>query len=307
MALVEICNSTYPHLPLYQFGKRYLKHRFKDKIICEECLYDYHNEVSDMLSTEIFNCINHVDMMSMINNHEIPRNDSLSFTFEKTLLHDFMKYILPIKFELYIHFTYEEIIRHIDTNYLEAYSSISTASNKPLTSIRIARATIKPIVCDSSYPSFSMTLDIRKDDTQEIIGSQIYQYMTSFIDSFFTDIPDNAVIALMDSKNSPAYASSATASSPKCSTCNSDAYFENYIYKNNVYCLNCMYAIVVKAAVDANISNEIGLSVDVNNTSTYAIVNSQEYKRSAIDKYIAVMKSFGANPNISHCMITVTG
>ena len=309
MALTEICDSSYNHLPLYQFGKKYFKHRFKTKIICEECLSEYLEEVSNNLSNEIFSCLKNVDMLAMITTSDVYRTENFSFTFEKELDDTYMQYILPIKFDMNISFTYDKLKTYKDTDYLEMTSADSIYTKSPLlTSIRIARANIKPIVCDSTYPSFYISLDIHKSDKIEVIKNQIFEYMYSFVKSFFTQIPDVEVIKLMNDKNPSAcnYAS-ASACGPTCSKCNINVSSENYIYQNNMYCLDCMYGIVVQSAVDNNISTDIGLGVDVNNTSTYAVVNSAEYKRSVIDKYINVMKSLGANPNISHCMMVITG
>ena len=241
MALVEICNSTYNHLPIYNFGKKYFKHRFKNKIICDECLDAYYKEVADTLSSEIFNCLKNVDMQSRFVTNDVHRIENFSFTFEKELINTYMQYILPIKFEMNVYFTYENLKRYMDSDYLDMATAISAVTNAPLTSTRIARVTIKPIVCDSSYPSFNIGLDIRKTDNLETIGTQIFEYMNSFVNSFFTQIPDNEVIMLMNDTTSSTYTSSASTCGMKCSKCGVAVSMENYIYQNNIYCLDFMY------------------------------------------------------------------
>jgi hypothetical protein len=65
-----------------------------------------------------------------------------------------------------------------------------------------------------------------------------------------------------------------------------------------------MYGMIVDLANDNNITDEVGLSID-KNSLTYSIVNSDEWKRSVISKYINVMSSYGVNMNIVHYVMTL--
>lgn len=305
--LVEICNSTYSHMDLTSFGKKYYRHRFKDKIICEECLNAYLDMTSKMLAWEIFNCTKNVNMQAMILTADVNRSDSFSFNYEKSVNNNFMQYILPISFKLSISFNYEKLKEYNKSE--DDYNTLSTAiaANSPLTATRIARVNITPIVCDSSYPAFNLYLDIRENDVEEVISSRIELYLRSFIASFFMELPELIIQTLMDKKGSTEYSSSCSAATtaPACSKCSVDVSNEQYIYNNKLYCLDCMYDIIVQSSIDNNITDLVGLSSTGSTTTHYAIVNSVDWKRSIIDKYINAMRSFGVNPNITHVRMTL--
>ena len=306
MSLVEICNSTYNHAPIESFGKKYFKHRIKDKIICVECMGAYLDEAAKTLAREIFKCVTNVDMQELTKTSDVDRTECYTFTYQKSLITDFMKFILPLTFELNISFTYDKIQKYMDTDYLDSHS-ISAVTNSPVTAIRIANARITSIVCDESYPKFYLSLDIRKNDSEEIIMNHIFQYLDRFVHTFFTEIPDIGVQSIMNKATTgdASYASSCatSAKAPECCNCNANVYSETYIYNSRVYCLNCMYEMVVQESINNNISDLVGLSDQIT-SSNYAIVNSTEWKRNVIDKYINAMTSLGVKPNITHYMMT---
>lgn len=297
MSIIEICDSTYSHTPINSLNKMYLKHRFKNKIICEECLSIYLNEASKTLAWEIFNCISNADMRTMTAATGKDRADSFSFTYERELITNFMQYILPTKFKIYVSFVNELLMNYEN---LETISTTNTNSSI----YQIARASITPIVCDSSYPSFNLTLDIRETDTEEIIANHIGDYIESFVCSFFKEIPDNEVQNIMNKKTSTEYSSSCTnsASSPKCSICNINISSESYEYNNKMYCLDCMYEKVVRLAVDNNLREIVDL-VNQKNLSSCAITDNNGWKRNVIDRYITAMGSYGFKPHITHYIV----
>ena len=291
MAIIEICNSAFEHTPIDSLDKKYYKHRLKDKIICDECLNVYLDEAAKTLTWEIYNCIKSIDMQSMIKDSTFNRNDSFSFTYERDMITNHMQYILPTKFELNISIIYDKIERYQNTNY-DSLTSISTTNSNMISVVKIARAKISPVVCDSTYVSFDLYLDIRENDTEEFISNRIRKYLTSFVVSFFKELPNIAVQNMMNKKNNGIWQSHSSDCTAKVSN-------------NQIYCLNCMYEIVVQLAIDNNITDLVGLSVMNNNTSNYAVVNSLEWKRSVIDKYTnAVMNVFGVKPNIVHYTMT---
>jgi hypothetical protein len=174
--------------------------------------------------------------------------------------------------------------------------------------MRVANVAIVPYVCDSTYPSFKLTMDIRDTDTEDIISTHIAEYFRSFVNTFFIALPDFAVQALMDKYSHGAYSSMCTSAigfpSPKCSKCSIDISSEKYIYNNNEYCLDCMYAIVVDLVVSQNLVDLVGINPD-QYSSSYAIIDTFAWKRSVIDKYINAMIKLGVNPNIKHCIMTI--
>jgi hypothetical protein len=64
-----------------------------------------------------------------------------------------------------------------------------------------------------------------------------------------------------------------------------------------------MFDIVSVAAENANISADIGLKTDMFSIS-FAIINTDDWKRGVISKYIDVMIKMGKNPNITHYRVT---
>lgn len=274
-SLVEICNSAYAHSPLESFGKKYYRQRFGNKLICEECKNAYITEVSNSLTESIMGSLMHVILSE---------DDELSFTFEQKLNNDYMKYILPIKFEITINFKYND-------PYMD---------EAELNNIKIAYATIIPTCSLVPYPSFKIKLAIPAVNSEEYIKGHIAQYLDSFISSFFIQLSDYAVHALMNKASTKTYTSdcSCSATGPKCTTCSSPITTEYYIYNNQLYCLNCMYEIVVNLASKNNVTDDVGLSIDKYYTN-YTIVDTPEWKRSVIDKYINKMLSIGLSTGIT--------
>ena len=167
---------------------------------------------------------------------------------------------------------------------------------------------MSPIICDSTYPAFNLSIDIRENDTEEKISEHIENYLRSFISAFFKEIPDIAVQNIMNKKSNGTYSSNCdnSASASRCSKCGIIVSGEQYIYNNAIYCLDCMYEFVVQASVDNNIPNLVGLANMINNTSSYAIVDSREWKRYVIEKYIDAMSSLGVDPKIRHYIMTLS-
>lgn len=302
MALIEICNSTFDHAPISSISsKKYYKHRFKNKIICEECLNAYIDEASKTLSYEIYKTIK--SSQSKNDTHD----NYFTIEYERDLFSKFMEYILPIKFELHISLAYREELKYDTTDRDTSLTAISTISNNPTKIIHLGRAKISPIVGDTPYISFDLTLDILDTDNEQTIADYIRNYLMQFVNTIFNELPTWGVQNIMNDQSTSIYSSvdATSAKSPECSNCGADVTFESYIYNSKVYCLDCMYDIVVKAAVENNLTDMLGLSIMDNNTSNYAIVNNAEWKRSIIDKYINTMASYGIKLNITRYKMTV--
>ena len=66
-----------------------------------------------------------------------------------------------------------------------------------------------------------------------------------------------------------------------------------YIYNNRSYCIDDMYAIVVKASVGNNLTEVVGLAEpDETKPTNYRITETDEFKASVIDKYFNYMNGF---------------
>lgn len=269
MAIIEICNSTYEHREISSLTeKKYFKHRFKNKIICEECLNAYLDEASKTLTWEIFNCIKSVNtsvnITDNLENSTMNRMPSFSYSYERELLSKFMQTILPTKYEIDISLMHlvNKIYNNPVTTTLETESiaSISKCNAlNPITVIDIARVKIAPIVNESPFMTFALSLSIRDSDNEESIATYIKGYIMSFVRAFFTEVPSSIIQKLMNDKNSGSFTSSATSTNCSgCSTCGKDITYEKYSYNNQNYCLDCMYDIVVKAAISNNVSIWLG-------------------------------------------------
>ncbi len=274
--LIEICNSTYDHAKLESFGKKYYLQRFGDKILCEECKDAFIDEASKELSFHMIEIVKSLNVLA---------EDSISFTYDQKINCDYMLYILPIKFKIIIEMG-------------------SLHSNLYDETINNCIITITPNCPAVEYPTFKIVLNIPEDNYEEYISSHIKEYLISFINSFFVLLPDNAVQTLMNAKANGKYSSSGSSDNKKCSNCYLTTDNEYYIYSNQIYCLDCMYGIVVKLCEKNNITDDVGLSIEKYYT-TYTIVDTPEWKRSVIDKYINKMKELGVSSGIIYVRISI--
>lgn len=280
MYLVEICNSTYKHLPIEIFGKKYYKRTNSDRIICAECIDAYIDTFSKKMTDIIIKCLDSATI-------DVEMGDD-RFTFTENIsVADYMQYSLPVKFSIEINMT------------------------------RIPTVNISSISCPDTMPKFDISFSISDDDrSREYINSTISKYISWYIIILYDEIPDDAVKIMMKNASASLYTStcicndsgsSNTASSIQvCKTCNSSTSYEKYIYNNNQYCLDCMYNIIVDLAVANNVTDEVGLSIDKQSLS-YSIVNTAEWKRSVISKYINIMMAHNIDPNIIHYTMTIMG
>jgi len=296
MSLVELCSSNYNHLKLDTFGKKYYQQFNGNKIICEECATVYINDVANKLTEIITRYLERINMKDLVLRGDIYREEELNII-TNAAIHDYMQYILPIKFSIKTKLFYEEYVSNIEDEYEDNL-------------YKLARVNIESINCVDQFPVFNMILDLRSIDTTESINDAIKQYISSYVDLLYYELTDEVVKILMT--HSPKeYTSTAScscsSSAQQCISCNSSTVSESYVYNNRHFCLNCMYDIVVNLAKENNITDEVGLSIDnqSSNSTNYAIVNTPEWKRTVISKYQAKMSSLGIPINITHYTMTL--
>ena len=312
--LVEICNSNYNHTPLTQFGKKYYKSRYSDKIVCEECMDAWISDISTKLAREIYQYLRGYDMPSLCEDKKGDyRTESVSF--EMTIdAQEYMKYLVDCKMSLDLYLDWEFEKRDVDTSGCVADIAITNCKCNKMTAVRRARANIKSIRCESSnvnVPKIRLSLVIEHCDTEFEIGIRIGRYLRHYYFNAFDELSDMEVQVLMNNSDKPTYDSGSSdcttsAVGSKCFKCSTYCGENYYLYQNTMYCLNCMYGIVVELAADANITDFVGLSTD-KVSNTYMIRDTPEWKRAVIDKYIFTMNSFGVNPGIIHVYTTVQG
>ena len=295
--LVEICNSKYSHTGMEFLNKKYYMHLNGTKILCDECISDYIMHVVEDLAECIINCKNQI--CALLGDE----GDYYTITLPVSAP-NYMEYLLPIKFKVSISFRYSK-------SYEDVYStSISSATPNAVVKMT-GVANISSDVCPDIAPPFNFSLDFAEESTAASLCDAIRPKVQAYLRIVYPELPDETVYLLMKQATQPKYSSNCGCDSAKasssiyCVRCGVSTVFESYIYQNMQYCLDCMYALVVESAVNNNISDLIGLSDVYGNTTNVAIVNSQEWKRTVISRYITEMTKLGKNPHIDHTMLTL--
>ena len=151
----------------------------------------------------------------------------------------------------------------------------------------------------NQIPIYELSLDIlggKFADTEEILYKRIKNYLKAMINNCFNQIPDMIVQALMNNYDRKSHQSKkSTDDDYKCDKCGSVSPSGMYYkYENGIYCLNCMYNIVVQLAIQNNLSEAVGIAWDENDDhdETYLIVGTDEWKKLVISKYILAMKKY---------------
>ena len=305
MSLVEICTSKYKHAQLEVFGKKYYKQLNGDKRICAECIDAYVEEVSAKVFNIIMKCLNNINMQDSVKVNDSYREDEVNIT-TNISISNYWEYHLPIKYSVKANLFCKEYVEEVSIMNIE--NNVDTKE----THYKLGLIQISSINCPDMFPTINMSLDIRDTDSSDRIKDLIQTYLGSYIMATFEELPDEMVKVIMDNYTSTTYQSAcscaATSSASGCSKCGGNINGEHYIYNNSQYCLDCMFELVVSLANANNITDDVGLSSDAlsMNSSSYAIVNTPEWKRSVISKYENVMNELGVRPNIVHVQMTLS-
>lgn len=155
---------------------------------------------------------------------------------------------------------------------------------------------------------FTLELYIEDFLVEDRLMRRIYQYIAMCTKVSFGVLHDYVVEALMDDAWSKKYHSTATTDKihgirpgtcTKCGITSSDDVI--YMYQNNYICIDDLYKIVVKLAVEANLAEEVGLALSDERFSEQQIIRTTRmWKRTVIDRYMNAMEAHGANPEIRH-------
>lgn len=287
--LFEICdNKNYEHKPLTEFGKKYYYLTDNSTIICEDCLLKWIDTSSEKLATELEYIVKNCNQSQINASQTINRNIVSALHTEVTvseLSNTTCKSLLSNRFTLNVGLYASEIPEQ-DEDTGEVYLSIASADIT--------------VLDDFLYNGITFTIPLYTTDNAVTLKKYIYDELMILQKYITREIPPEKVQLLMDEKASPNYSSSCCCDDCRCDNCFNKLSPIYYFYKNNKYCLNCMYGIVTKLVIGQTLSDIIGLSnaKPPCDSSVYNIYDSDGWKRSVIDKYINYMKSIGLDPEI---------
>lgn len=301
--LAEICSSKYTHQPLDSFGKKYYSQRFGDKRICEECVSHYIADTSKRIAENIIHCTEKISMNDITKYADGNKNEYFNIDLNISTV-NYMEYLLPINYKVHLSMVYRKFYPQLELS--------SLVGREPY--IIICNANISSDVCKDISPAFNFSLEVFNTDTVQTLRKSIEMYLEAYINMIYDEMTPGLVQSIMNNVSKSTYSSQCACDSAtsahvaRCAMCAGSIGLEYYIYNNTQYCLDCMYDIVVKSTIDCNLGDEVGLSIENGKVSTtYGIVDTAEWKRSVIDKYIIAMTRYGANPNITHYKMTVMG
>ena len=175
-----------------------------------------------------------------------------------------------------------------------------------------------PIDPNCEWINFHIGIDIRNNYSSIDLLKIISDYLRSYIYSYFSLMSIEEVQQAMNEKIGNDYSSGSNQNPTvkfKCSVCDSPIYNEYYLYRNNIICLDCMYGIVVKNAIDANITDELGLSITgswpvtnpgIHSDGYYSTIITPEWKRAIISKYCNIMKKYGIQIDLNYISFNTT-
>ena len=318
--LKEICNSCFKHKSIdsshikkYFFIKD-LNNDRGEKIICEECLNTWLKETSDVLANTILQfttpslksyylneCgdvsskeISDTEFVAMIKSDT--KNNYVQTISKYIDVNSYLEDLYPSSFSLTIdQYYYGEF---------PIYGTIGDVGIEDYIYSKVRVYSNEPLIFDFNLPILYQSQNCK--DTYSVIFNKVYTNLANLINKRLTEIPENIVLQLMNYNAEYNSGDCGSISNKKCKMCQIPLTYEYYFYNNNLYCLDCMYAIVVNLAFDNKLTDYLDLSNPLSNnqSSIINLRNLPEWKRSVIDKYVNIMNSFGINTTICHFYMT---
>lgn len=299
--LREICETKFDHPTInYPLTKDYYRNRFNKKIICEDCINEYAHIVGQELSTDIMECLTTINFEGMIKDltgAAFDRSDEFILKFEREVDCKWIKHLLPTKFRIEVE-----------------HQAIKLAPDISEDSTIIGFVKISPIA--NGNPSFDLTIEIRRYDTKDKVSTTITNYVSGFVFAFLNFMSDIEIVKAMEKvteetkpdgkkEDHPAidtssnYSSTCTcSSSTRCNTCKCGVSQEYYIYRNNIYCIDCMYEIVADMIIEKNLDIYAPIIDE-------AIVDPNSLRRSVIDAYVKKMNELWSTSGITHYVMEI--
>ena len=293
--LPEICSSDYKHAPMTALNKHY--YRVANKLLCDECILPFVYEQSRILAQAIYQHYQGVQQFKW----ELFRDPNNTLEFEdRVSMVNFMASVLGTGFQIQTKiWTYSSP----NPDPIPTEPSILGQSNIKLLSTAVPGFTYNVQLLCYAFP----------DETSQIryLEDSIAAALRAYIRSTMDVLTDEDVQMLISDEISKPYSSSAigddsTSDCPcgchgdesaqvqgTCCKCGKGLTKPFYIYQNNAYCLEDMYAIVVDQIVESHLAEAVGITNDLDTLSAnHRINNTPEWMISVISKYFNYMEGF---------------
>ena len=296
--LPEICDSLFQHHEMVEVDKYYYLSNDK-KVLCSECIGPWIERQSTIIAAHLMRpaltIIKHRLDGSLIPGTELSFND-----FFPTV--DFMEPIIPngsIYYSLDANVTPSETEDPLGK--METKLSIEINANFHIT---------------RQIDLMSQLIDGEHGDLIEANKHHIFEYLKTvaalilriWLSGRFTVMCKHEVESFIEAHQN-AYESTATDNCgcsfdcphgtsseavDECTECGKGLVSPYYVYQNGLYCLDCMYRIVVDASVRCSLSEIVGLAqadeIIPNTTRRYD--TTDEFKISVIERYFNYMQGF---------------
>lgn len=296
--LPEICSSDYEHAPMVHLNKSYYSVGSTGHLLCDECLTSFVYHQSKLIAEAIYQQYQAAHQYKV----DIFRdpNNTMEYT---SMVHtlDYMSRILGPNFVIHTKIWTYAAIEQFDRPNVPSILGSSKISLRKKLGDDLLDFTYTVQLTDYAFHDEAVKI---KYLTESIQGA-----LRAFIRGTMDRLSEKTVECRMSAETQSKYSSYAqeTGSATEC-PCHSDdskdaeAFCAHcgqalsrpyYIYRNNAYCIDDMYAIVVEQAVASNLSEQIGLADDQDSkSSNYRIMETPEWKMIVIAKYFNVMAGF---------------
>jgi len=297
--LYEICEYSNRHDPSKLATKKYYHNYKQNKISCEECKNNWIRHYSKMLGNRIYDTLSKVliNQREYVKELSYPESADNEFTVKHIFTDDLVH---PYTGDTFIKFN-----EHCEYEIKDVNTDSDYGPN-----IYLATCVFKIVIYSDDWDyKINMTIDCLDANSLDLnrIIIKIEHGLSVCFDVNNKELSDVTVRSIMRLKGNYKYTSDDDYYNEipweKCRVCKvpTNAY---YIYNNTIYCLDCMYGIVVDLAMKNHVQDEVGLSTDYI-SNVYPIRTTSEWKRSVIDKYCNIMKDKGFDPYIRYAQATV--
>lgn len=271
----EICDSNFKHHQMVEIDKAYYQ-RADGKILCAECIEPWIPEQAEKILDRVKPWI--ISALDYLNEGYMSSDQWIKYS-DLVMPVEYMRSVLTEPFHVYFSSTETDPIE-IGLSYGDSFST-----------------------------EFSVDLG---DDTQwtdaieEAFEAKLEGILHLFIYSIFSRMSAESVQIIVETLGSLYSSISSTANSNcecenipdvegECCVCGKGLVKPYYIYYNQAYCVDDMYAIVVKAAVKSNLSEYVGIA-DPNEpplpSNPVPYQDTREWKMGVIDKYFMYMEEY---------------
>lgn len=275
--LPEICDSNFSHHQMIEVDKAYYQ-RHDGKILCGECLEPWYQEQAERILTAVKPWF--LSALQYRDNGYLSSDQELSFSRGVPMV-DYMRPVLPDMINVYFDMTESNPITFgmiVEYDFNTKFSIDLGDDDEWSTEIE-----------EAFLQKLEQTLRLYIAGSFNRMDSETIEVIIETLGKFYESIAPSA------GKDCNCECPDIPEVDGECCICGKGLVRPYYVYYNQAYCVDDMYAIVVKLAIKTNLSEYVGIAQPdepplPSNPIPYN--DTKEWKMGVIDKYFDYLSRY---------------